>query len=165
MENIILIGMSLSGKSTLGNRLAKKIGYKFIDTDKEIEKKEGITIREIFKLKGEEYFRNLEKELVNNLCKDSKIVISTGGGMPIYNNNMKSLRKKGKIIYLKAPLDMLIQRGENARNRPLLIGNYKKEIEIQYEKRKEIYNNADVIIEVNSNIEDNLNKLLMELNF
>lgn len=163
MKNVILIGMSLSGKSTLGFRLAERIGYKFLDTDKIISKNEKMTVKDIFKIKGEEYFRNLESDFIDKIPENQSLLISTGGGMPIYNNNLYKLKKKGKVVFLNVPMELLLLRAKHIKDRPLLKGNYKEKMQELYNQRESIYNKADIIVNLEENIDENLNKLINKL--
>ncbi|GAA0125289.1 shikimate kinase [Clostridium sp. CTA-19] len=163
MKNVILIGMSLSGKSTLGFKVAERIGYRFLDTDKAISKNENMTIEDIFKIKGENYFRRLESEFINKIPKNQSLLISTGGGMPIYNNNLYKLKEKGKVVFLNVPIDLLLSRAKHTKDRPLLRGDYKEKMHKLYNQRKNIYNKADIIVNLGENIDENLNELINKL--
>ena len=114
--SITLVGMPGSGKTHIGKELAFKLGYKFVDTDKEIEKEEGMSVKEIFKLKSEKYFRNKEEELVKKLAFKKKLVISTGGGMINNPVIMKYLAFNSKIVCLHRRMSIHLFDGR----RPLL---------------------------------------------
>ncbi len=121
MKTIFLIGFMGAGKSTLGKKLAKAIGYQFIDTDKEISNQEGNTITELFEAKGEAYFRQLEKEFIEQLDSNENYIVSTGGGLPIYNDLMKKLNEKGITLYLRVkPSTLLLRLKEGQNKRPLI---------------------------------------------
>ena len=108
MRNIILIGFMGAGKTAVGNRLSKQLGYEYIDTDQYIEEKEGMTISNIFAEKGEEYFRNLETAVIKELMlRDKPTIFSTGGGMPLREENAQLLKELGVVVYLKAVADTL----------------------------------------------------------
>ncbi len=113
---IVLIGMPGSGKSTIGKALANKLGYKFIDTDSLIEKKEGMTIKEIFEKKGEPYFRKKEEEVSRKLVDSKKLVIATGGGMVINPRIMANLSYNSTLVYLYTNDEIDLYNGK----RPLL---------------------------------------------
>ncbi len=119
--NIVLIGFSGAGKTVIGEKLAKKIGWEWVDTDKIIEKKHG-KITEIFNKKGEEYYRALEKETIKELSLKSGLVISTGGGLIVDEENAFALKKTGKVLYLKAKEETLFSRLKGCQDRPLLFG-------------------------------------------
>ena len=107
-QNIVLIGMPSCGKSSLGKKLSKKINYDFVDMDKEIVKKAGMSIPEIFEKFGEDEFRRIETEVCIELSKRNHTVISTGGGVIKKEINMKALSLNGKIIYINRNVDDLI---------------------------------------------------------
>ncbi len=159
-KNIIFIGMSLSGKTTLGYEVSKKLCYNFIDTDKLIEERENNTINNIFLLKGEQYFRQCEKNLLNDLKKTKRTLISTGGGFPIFNDNMKTLKDIGIVIFLKVDLELLIKRGKNTVDRPLLKCGYDKKFKNMYNERIEIYSKAHMTIELSENEEENMDLII-----
>jgi shikimate kinase len=119
--NIILTGFMGTGKSTVGRLLAKKTGYRFVDTDTLIEQQTGKTITEIFTTQGEKAFRNLETELVKKLAKKGGQVIATGGGLVLNPDNVKELSRTGKIFCLTTTADEILQRVKQQENtRPLL---------------------------------------------
>ena len=121
MQNIILIGFMGSGKTTVGKILAERLGIELIDTDKWIEQKQKISIKDIFAIHGEDYFRLLETELLKALCDtDEMKIIATGGGMPLREENQLLLQKMGNIVYLKADAETIYKRIRNDKNRPLL---------------------------------------------
>ena len=120
-DNIVLIGYMGSGKSTVGKFLAMVYGYDFIDTDELIEIKEGMSINDIFAEKGEDYFRQLETEVLLELKgKVKNTVIATGGGMPVKEENRPLLKELGKVFYLKASYDTTYKRVSGGNGRPLL---------------------------------------------
>ena len=119
-STIILVGFMGSGKTTFGMKLAKKLNYQFVDTDKEIEELVGMSIESIFNTKGEKYFRQLEKQYIQKL-KVQNVVIATGGGMPCFYDNMEYLNKIGVTVYLEYSSQELFERLKNETvNRPLL---------------------------------------------
>ena len=119
-QRIILIGYMGSGKSSVGQELAKKLNLPLIDTDNLISAEEGCSVAEIFNTKGESYFRHLEYELVHRMQHFQSCVISTGGGMPVYNENIKKLNETGTTIYLSVSVDIIIDRIHNDQTRPLV---------------------------------------------
>lgn len=105
-ENIVLTGMPGSGKSTVGNLLALD-GYEFIDTDAEIEKKCGCTIKELIATKGEKHFRNIETEVILEAASKGSRIISTGGGAILREENVRALKRNGKLFFIDASLSRL----------------------------------------------------------
>ena len=150
-KNLTLTGMMGVGKSTIGKNLAKKLKYNFIDVDKIIEAKEGLSINSIFKNKSEAYFRKIENEITLKELKKENSVISLGGGAFLNKSIRKSTKKFSVSFWLDVPLDQLIKRLGKSRQRPLL---YKKNISETIKKiyfnRKKIYNEADYRIKCNS---------------
>lgn len=122
-NNIILIGFMGSGKTSVGRALAKGIDYHFLDTDTLIEQEEQQAIPAIFEIKGEAYFRDRETQLLNHLLTALKdTVVSTGGGIPIREQNREMLRQLGFVVFLKASDDTIIRRLRGDTSRPLLAG-------------------------------------------
>jgi shikimate dehydrogenase len=143
MENLILIGMPGSGKTTYGKILAEKLNRKFIDTDTEIEKLVGYSIPEIFALHGEEFFRRKETEIIAKFGKESGLVIATGGGCVTREENYCHLHQNGIIIFTERNTGQLVREG-----RPLSQGD----LNVLYRKRISMYRRfADIIIKVEGN--------------
>ena len=99
-ENIVLVGMPASGKSTVGRLLSEKLGCEIIDTDDMIVEKAGKPITDIFRDEGEKYFRDLECECVKEASARSSVIIATGGGVPLREENVKALKQNGKIFFI-----------------------------------------------------------------
>ena len=150
------------GKSTIGKILAKKLSYNFIDIDKLIEAKEGSSINSIFKNKRESYFRKIENDITLGELKKDNSVISLGGGAFINNAIRKSAKKMSLCFWLDVPLDKLIKRLNNSKQRPLLFKkNINQTIKKIYFERKKIYNEANYRIRCNSlKSEEIANKIL-----
>jgi len=143
-KNLTLTGMMGVGKTTIGKRLAKKLNFAFIDIDKIIEKQEGESISSIFKNKGEDYFRKLERQQTLKELKKNKSVISLGGGA-FLNSSVRQCSKKNSIsFWLDVPIETLLKRLKKSKNRPML-GKEKTDGSIKkiYFIRKKFYNKAD----------------------
>ncbi|MBR2442373.1 MAG: shikimate kinase [Clostridia bacterium] len=117
--NIVLCGMMGSGKSTVGQALSRLTGKPFVDTDTRIEEKYGL-ISDIFAKHGEEYFRGLETQTVKELCQCDGLIIATGGGLVLRQENTNLLKEKGCIVYLRAEFSTLEKRLAGDTKRPLL---------------------------------------------
>ena len=136
-----LIGMMGSGKSSVGKLLANKLQFSNIDIDKEIEKDEKLSIKEIFEKKGENYFREIESKHL--LRKRKSAVVSCGGGIILDKKNREFLRNSGYTIYLKSSIPTLEKRLLNENGRPLLSNDNLKETLINiYSKRKTLYTSS-----------------------
>lgn len=114
--NLVLTGYKCSGKTTVGRLLAERFKRKFIDVDSLIEEKTGFTIREIFELKGEEYFRILEEEAIKMVYKTNAAVISLGGGAIMLYRNVKRMSENGVIFYLAISVQTALERIRNEIN-------------------------------------------------
>jgi len=163
-QNLILIGFMGSGKSTVGRELAKVLEMTFVDTDHYIENKEKMKIKEIFALKGEKYFREIEAKYVREISKMNNTVISTGGGVVASDTNIMLLKRSGFVIYLDCTVECIYMRVSRRNTRPLLndaedlhsrivellserVGNYKK------------YMDDKVDIDLKTNIWDTVDKI------
>ncbi|MBQ8182615.1 MAG: shikimate dehydrogenase [Clostridia bacterium] len=140
--NIVLIGMPASGKTTVGNLLAKDVSKIFKDTDDLIVEKENQKIPDIFSQKGEPYFRNSEKQTIADISLENSLVISTGGGAVLNSENMDFLKENGRIYFIDRPLELLVTTSD----RPL--SSNRQDLEKRYNERYELYlKSADVHID------------------
>jgi shikimate kinase len=151
MNTYILIGFMGSGKSTLGRMLAEKLMIDFLDTDDMIEKNEKKSINEIFESKGEDVFRALETELVQNLSVRRDYVLSVGGGLPAIEGMMQKLNEMGTTIYLKVSNEELVRRLIlDAEHRPLIKGMDQKQLEVLVSERltvrEKFYEQAKIVL-------------------
>lgn len=120
-SKIFLVGFMGSGKSTVGKKLAKLLGYEFVDLDKQIEFKTGLSIQNYLETYGENTFRELERDLLQHTTYAEKIVIATGGGTPCYFDSMDWMNECGITIYISLPVSALVNRLRNAKvERPLI---------------------------------------------
>ncbi len=126
-QPIFLIGMMGSGKTTVGKALAKVLRLDFIDLDHEIMTRCGVTIQDIFDIEGEEGFRRREHLLLQELANREYIVIATGGGVVMREENRQLIKNKGFVIYIKTPLRELLRRLSLDKSRPLLRTEQPKE--------------------------------------
>lgn len=158
-DNIILTGFMGSGKTSVGIRLSYALKRTMIDTDKWIEKRQNMTISEIFAGEGEEAFRKMETECLKELIKtcDNQI-ISVGGGLPVREENRRLLSRLGRVFYLKASPEAIYERIKNDTTRPLLqVADPLKQIRTLLEARQDSYSDcADVIIDVSGRTFDEI---------
>jgi len=147
-RNVVLIGFMGSGKSDIGKRLAHMLGMEFADTDAIIEQRAGMSISEIFRTHGEAWFRELEKEVVREVASKSGLVISTGGGVPTFEENIRALRSNGLLFYLRASPITIWKRIKDAQDRPLLdvSDRFSRILEL-LERREAFYRRADFVIQ------------------
>jgi len=160
INNVILVGFMAAGKSSIGRKLARILGWKYIDTDAEIVEVTGLKIPAIFKKYGEVRFRSEEKLVVKKLRGATNAVIATGGGTVMDPDNWKILQELGVIIHLFVPLEEALKRVKNRSERPLLV---KSELEIRelWKERLEIYNKASISIDTtNKDLDEIVNEIL-----
>jgi len=149
--NIVLIGFMGTGKTTIGRKLAVRLGYHFVDTDHTIEREQNCRIAELFENKGVSYFRNLESSVLKRLSKVENTVVATGGGILVTPGNMDLIRKVGKSIHLKADFDEIFERVTRNKKRPLVqTEDPLKSVMELYDKRKHLYQQADITIDTKS---------------
>lgn len=157
-ENIVLIGMPASGKTTVGRLLEKKLGRKAYDSDKLIEKAEKRSISDIFREDGEATFRQMEADMVRSLSEKSGIIISTGGGAPLRAESVDNLKKNGRLYFIDRPLGQLMP----TNSRPL--ANSAEAIERRFNERYGIYSRAaDVRIDADTSAPMTADKIIKEL--
>ena len=141
-RSIVLIGMMGAGKSSIGRRLAGRLGIPFIDADTEIESAAGMTIPEIFEKHGEPYFRAGEARVIARLLDNGPQVLATGGGSLMDPQTRALIGQKGISIWLKADVDVLLKRTKRRNDRPLV-----EKIKDLLPVREPIYAQADIIIQ------------------
>jgi shikimate kinase len=147
-RSVVLVGLMGAGKSTVGRRLAQKLGLPFRDADHEIEAAAGMTIPDIFAIYGETYFRDGERRVIARLLQEGPIVLATGGGAFMSEETRARIRERGVSVWLRADLDVLMRRVRKRTNRPLLQnadpeGTMRKLIEA----RHPVYAQADLTVE------------------
>lgn len=137
-----------SGKTVVGNELAKIMGRKFVDTDELIEQEQGVAIKAIFAAHGEDYFRDLEFECCKKVSQMKNCVVSTGGGALTFERNVQALKDNGKIVFLDADFDVICDRIGDSTTRPLF--QDKQKAKKLYDERKSKYlAAADIVIDGN----------------
>lgn len=142
--NLYLIGMMGAGKTTVGQAVAKQLGYQFFDTDAVIERVAGQSIPEIFAAVGESGFRDLESQVLGELCAYTRLAIATGGGIVLRRENWSYLRH-GAIVWLDVPFEHLLARLQADDSRPLLQGeDLATKLQTLLDQRQALYAQADV---------------------
>ncbi len=147
--NIVLTGFMASGKTTVGKYLSEVCGRKLLDTDRLVEEKTEMTIPDIFSKLGEEYFRRVESQVIDEVSRLDGFIIATGGGAVLNTKNVARLRKNGIVVNL-APDEFTIRTrlsGEDI-TRPLVTGQDMENILARYRSRKPFYDNCDVKIDI-----------------
>jgi shikimate kinase len=148
---IFLVGFMGSGKSTVGQRLAGRLGYSFVDMDARLEGEHGMTINEIFEKLGEKAFREMESNLLKEMFTLQDTVISTGGGLPCTGNNMDLINREGVSIYLRMDTEALLNRLSRGKSRrPLIRHLTRQELETfiweKLREREPVYLRAHHIV-------------------
>ena len=147
-SNIFLIGFMGTGKSTVSACMGKLFGMKVIEMDELIARREGMSITDIFKARGEEYFRQLETGLLIQMQARTNMIVSCGGGVPLREANVREMKKNGRVVLLTAKPETILDRVRNSHDRPLLEKNKTVDfIASLMEKRREKYEAAaDIIV-------------------
>ncbi len=152
-KNITLIGMPSCGKSTVGKEIARLLNKPFVDLDEEIEREEGLSIPEIFAAKGEDYFRTVETRMINKFGNDNGMVLSTGGGTPVREENRNALRRNSFVVWVNRKTENLTTKG-----RPV---SQKEGVQSLYEKRAPIYQAvADAVVDNNGSIDQTVKEIV-----
>lgn len=148
-QSIFLIGPMGAGKSTIGRLLSNELGMEFYDSDKVIEERCGANIPWIFDMEGEQGFREREQHAIDELTQLKGIVLATGGGVVMREENRKNLSARGTVIYLRTSVEQQLERTSKDKNRPLLqTENPKSVLQALFDKRDPLYQQvADITIE------------------
>lgn len=135
-----MIGLMGAGKTTIGRQLAKALKLPFYDSDKAIEESTGVDIPTIFEFEGEEGFRDREQKMIQKLTQLQGIVLATGGGAILREENRASLKDNGYVVYLQCPVDRILERTRRDTQRPLLrTDNPKERLQELFEQRQPLY--------------------------
>ncbi len=153
MQNIFLIGPLGSGKTTIGRQIAARLDMQFYDSDKEVENRTGVDIALIFEIEGEDGFRKRESKILDELTALNGILLATGGGAILSEDNRDRLKSRGKVIYLKSSLENLLERTSRDKRRPLLNTDDRKTTMLKMlETRGPLYeDSADIIVQTDNN--------------
>lgn len=162
--NIVLIGFMGAGKSTIARTLSEKYGLEVVEMDQLISEREKMSIPEIFETHGEEYFRNLETELLIELQDRKNVVVSCGGGVPMRECNVAEMKKNGRVVLLSASAEVILERVKDSHDRPVIEGNKTVAyIRSLMEKRREKYMAAaDFIVNTDKKSAEEICRQLVE---
>ena len=164
MKNLYLIGFMGAGKSTIAKVLAKKCPAKRIEMDQLIEEQQGMAITDIFAAHGENYFRDLETELLRSFSESAGYVVSCGGGSVLRDENAALMKENGCIVFLRATPETIYERVKDSTNRPILNGNMNVEyIRKLMEKRRTRYEAvADVCVDTDGKDVDAISEEILK---
>jgi len=163
INNIILVGPMGSGKTSIGRRLSESLNLDFFDSDQEIIDKTGVSIDHIFDVEGEKGFRSRESDVLKKLCNMPNIVLATGGGSVLLEENRELINKAGSVVYLLSSVDQILRRTAKSKTRPLLekSNNRRKTITEILEVRDPLYKEvASQIVNTNGK---KLNEVIDEI--
>lgn len=145
---IVLVGLMGAGKSTIGRRLAARLGVPFVDADDEVERAAGCSIGDMFEVHGEVAFREGEKRVIGRLLDGPVGVLATGGGAFMNEETRDRIREKGVSVWLRADLDVLVRRCARRDDRPLLKdGDMRETLEDLIDRRYPVYGEADIVVD------------------
>ena len=128
LKRLFIVGPMGVGKTTVGKLLASELGLRFLDSDREIERRTGTNISWIFDVEGEKGFRDREEQVLEDLTRETNVLIATGGGAVLRERNRENLKIRGLVIYLNADLTLLVKRTKDETKRPLLKGKSAKKV-------------------------------------
>jgi shikimate kinase len=148
MDNIYLVGFMGTGKSAVGQELARRSKRQFVDLDELIELREKKTIADIFAQQGEPYFRRLEKKTLKDVAKEKGFVVACGGGIVIDSDNIRIMKENGTVVCLQAACEVILARTMGQSHRPLLnVANPRERIELLLKMRAPYYAQADTAVD------------------
>ena len=146
-RSLVLVGLMGAGKSTIGKRVAQMLGVPFVDADTEIEVASRMTIPELFERYGEPEFRDLERRVIRRILRTGPKVLATGGGAFMNEQTRKAIARAGVSVWLKAELDVLMERVSRKGNRPLLkTANPRATMQDLMDKRYPVYELSDITV-------------------
>ena len=162
-KNLVFLGMMGSGKSSIGSLVSKKLNLKFVDIDHIIENEVGIEIYNIFKEKGEDYFRQLEEKTTLKILKKNNIVVSLGGGGFINKKIRNEVLTNHFSFWLNWNSEILLKRIRNSKKRPMAINSTDQEIADLIKKRYKTYSKADFKIDCNKLTKSEITKKVIKI--
>lgn len=147
-QSIVLVGMMGAGKTTVGRRLAPRLGLDFIDADEEIERAAGMKVSDLFKAHGEESFRRGEAQVIERLLDGPPIVLATGGGAMVNDGTREIISKKSVSVWISSDIDTLLVRATRRGTRPLLkTGDPRKTLLRLLDERQDFYSQATIRVD------------------
>lgn len=145
-KHLVLVGFMAAGKSTIGRRLAERLGMPFVDTDAELEKAHGLSVGQIFSQRGEPEFRKAERELIFRLLAGEPQVLSVGGGAYVDDEVREALDRQATVIWLDPPFELILERLGRSGARPLASGRSPEELRRLWDERRKVYAAAPIHI-------------------
>ncbi|MEK8129870.1 shikimate kinase [Paenibacillus filicis] len=154
-RNVVLIGMMGTGKSTVGQELARRLGFAFVDSDAEVEQRQGMTIKDMFAQLGEPAFREAETDTIRTIMGKPGQVVATGGGAVLAEAGRAAMQEGGFVVALRAGVETIIRRVREDQNRPLLQGDVEERVRTIMESRKHAYDFAELKVDTDGrSVED-----------
>jgi shikimate kinase len=145
--NLYLVGFMGTGKSTVGRLVARQMGFQFVDSDHEIERRQGRPVSQIFAEQGEAAFRALERDFITQGHPAKRCVVSCGGGLIVPPGMLELLRSRGVVVCMHAPIETILQRTMHATHRPLLaVENPEQRLRELYAQRESLYRRAGTMV-------------------
>lgn len=166
---LFLIGYMGCGKSTIARQLARRTGMKYIDTDSEVEQREGASIVDIFRYNDEEYFRRAERAVLESIVDNGEdVIVATGGGLPVWGDNMEYMNRMGGTVYLRRSAEQIASRLSpyGRMKRPKLRGLSDEEL-VEFmrrgiEERREVYERCRLVLDCDGRCDDELTGEIIE---
>ena len=160
MHSVVLCGFMGCGKTTVGELAAKRLGMDYVDADRYIVEKAGMTISEMFEEYGESYFRDQEHEAIKELSGRKNTIVSSGGGALTFQRNVDAVRQAAAIIYINTEYEICYERISKDPDRPLVKANTKESLKAMYDRRDGLYRAcADAVITNNTTPEESADML------
>lgn len=151
LRTLVLVGLMGAGKTTAGRRLAKRLGVAFVDSDSEVEKAAGCSVDDIFSFHGEAVFRDVERRVIFRLLEREAMVLATGGGAFMDAEIRQKIGERATTVWLRADLDILLERVSRRDTRPLLRGDDARAVLARLiDQRYPVYAQADIIVDTNN---------------
>ncbi len=145
--NLYLVGFMGTGKSTVGRQVAKQLGFRFLDSDHEIERAQGKPVSKIFAEEGEAHFRTLERGFIESGHPASRCIVACGGGLVVPPGMLELLRSRGVVVCMHAPIETILKRTMHTSHRPLLqVDNREQRLRELYAQREEIYRRTGTMV-------------------